>query len=163
MQTAKRDNRGKFEKSHGLYGTRIYHIWNGMMGRCLNPNNKDYKDYGGRGITVCEEWKTPGAFFDWALQNGFREDLTIDRIDVDKGYEPSNCRFVSNSTQQRNRRNNRVVEYAGQSHCIAEWAEITGINRRTIRSRLEMGWTPARALTETPTHKRKWSRRPQNG
>lgn len=148
-----RDSSGKYKARHGMYGTKLYHIWNGLTGRCLNPNNKDYPNYGGRGITVCEEWKKPENFFGWAFLNGYNVNLTLDRIDTDKGYSPDNCRWVTNNEQQRNKRNNRIIEYDGESHCIAEWAEITGISKDTIESRLRYGWSPEEILTIQPSYK----------
>ena len=143
----------KFQKKHGMCGTRLYHIWTGLIGRCLNPNNKDFVYYGGRGITVCEDWKIPENFFEWAFSSGYSANLTLDRINCNKGYSPDNCRWITNSEQQRNRRNNRIIEYNGEKHCIAEWAEITGINQQTIYSRLVYGWPIDKILTIQPTHK----------
>lgn len=148
-----RDHTGRFKPKHGMYGTKLYHIWNGMTGRCLNKNNKDYKDYGGRGITVCEAWRKPENFFGWAFLNGYSVDLTLDRIDTNKGYSPDNCRWISSASQQRNKRNNRLIEYKGEVHCAAEWAEITGISKGTIVSRLRYGWTPEEILTIKPSHR----------
>lgn len=122
-----------------------------MCGRCNNPNNKDYPDYGGRGITVCEEWRKPENFFGWAFLNGYSVDLTLDRIDVNGNYCPENCRWITADVQQRNRRNNRILEYNGEKHCIAEWSEITGINAYTIWSRIHYGWSVEDALTVTPS------------
>lgn len=99
-------------KIHGFSGTRIYHVWRGMLQRCENHNNSAYKDYGGRGITICEEWHDVKKFADWAYQNGYDEnaergDCTIDRIDVNGNYEPSNCRWVDMRIQNNNKRNNK--------------------------------------------------------
>ena len=138
---------------HGMYGTRLYRVWNGMKDRCLNPNSKDYRHYGGRGITICDEWKEPTAFFNWALENGYREDLTIDRIDNDKGYCPNNCRWITNSEQQRNRGFNQNIEYKGETKCVSEWSRKTGIARQTIQNRLESGWDVYDALTKPPMNK----------
>lgn len=138
---------GRFKARHGMYGTKLYHIWNGMTGRCMNPNNKDYPNYGGRGIRVCEEWKTPELFFGWAFLSGYNVDLTLDRIDYNQGYFPENCRWISIDAQQRNKRNNHILEYKGESHCIAEWSEIVGIPKQTILSRIRRGWSTEKALT----------------
>ena len=154
-----KDERGRYKARHGMDGTKLYHIWNGMCGRCLNPSNKDYKDYGGRGITICEEWRIPENFFGWAFLNGYNVDLSLDRKDTDKGYSPDNCRWISLAEQQRNKRNNRLIEYKGETHCIAEWSEITGIPKGTITSRLRYGWTPEEIFTIPPSHRNSRYRR----
>lgn len=94
---------GKATRKHGMHGTRIYFTWQNMKARCHNPENHHFKWYGARGIRVCEEWRNSfEAFYDWAMANGYRDDLTIDRIDNDGNYEPSNCRFVTIADQNRN-------------------------------------------------------------
>lgn len=136
----------RFRKHH-LTGSRIYRCWIGMKNRCYNKNEPRYSDYGGRGIKVCDEWKNDfTAFYNWAIANDYKEDLTIDRIDVNGNYEPSNCRWATMKEQQRNRRNNRIIEYNGKSHCVAEWGEILGINDNLIRTRLFLGWDANDAL-----------------
>ena len=92
------------DTKHGGCGTKLYQVWKSMRQRCTNPNNKDYPDYGGKGITVCDEWQDFGVFRDWALMNGYREGLSIDRIDTTEGYSPSNCRWTNVGTQAWNRR-----------------------------------------------------------
>lgn len=93
---------------HGLSGTRLHRIWAGMNKRCINPKSPYYYLYGGRGITVCDEWKHNfQAFYDWALANGYNEKLSIDRIDNDKGYSPANCRWATASEQRKNQRRNK--------------------------------------------------------
>lgn len=132
---------------HGMRNTRLYNIWNHMRQRCLNPNHKRYADYGGRGITICEEWRNDfQAFYDWAMKNGYQDNLTIDREDNDGNYEPSNCRWSNDKEQSNNRRNNHYVSCKGMELTIAQWSEKTGINQTTIQARLDKGWTPERAL-----------------
>lgn len=139
------------EKStkHGLKGTRIYNVWQGMKQRCYNQNEERYADYGGRGITVCPEWLGENGienFAKWALENGYAENLTIDRIDNNKGYSPDNCRWATNKEQQRNKRNNFIVIYKGKEMTLSEVSEITGINRATLSSRLEKGLSIEEAI-----------------
>ena len=131
--------RNKF-RTHGKSNTRLYEIWTDMKQRCLNSNQKTYKYYGGRGITICQEWINDFmSFYDWSLENGYQDKLTIDRIDVNGGYEPNNCRWVTRETQLRNTRRNHFVEINGESHTIAEWARIYEINPQTINSRVRKG------------------------
>ena len=135
--------------THGLTQSRLYGIWRNMKTRCENENNKNHSHYGGRGITVCEEWRESfEAFRDWARANGYRDDLTIDREDTNGPYSPDNCRWATMVEQQNNRRNNRCLEYNGESKTIAQWARDTGIRENTIRSRLKYGWSIQRTLTE---------------
>lgn len=118
--------------------TFLYSTWSGMRQRCNNPNNSSYKNYGGRGIVVCEEWDNDfSAFEKWAKENGAQVGLQIDRIDVNGNYEPTNCRWVDAVTQANNKRTNRFIEYNGQTHTIMEWARITGIQEGVIRSRID--------------------------
>lgn len=123
---------------HNKSNTRLYHIRNGMLGRCYNHNNHDYKNYGARGITVCEEWRNSfEKFYDWAIQNGYADNLTIDRENNNGNYEPSNCRWVSIKVQSRNTRKNCFYTYKGETKTLSEWAEITGIRRDTIAYRIK--------------------------
>ena len=141
--------------------SRLNIIFRGMKYRCYNPNNKDYKRYGGRGIKICDEWLNPEhaknahnstvgfqTFKKWALENGYAENLTIDRIDVNKGYSPENCRWVSIKVQCNNRRNNLYITYKGKTQSISKWAEELGIKRQKIVDRLwKLGWSIERTLT----------------
>lgn len=118
-----------------------------MKDRCYNNNNKNYKNYGERGIKVCKEWKESFInFYKWAINNGYEENLTIDRIDVNGNYEPNNCRWLTIKQQQNNKRNNHILWYKNQKHNITKWASITGINRATIYSRLKYGWPIEKVL-----------------
>lgn len=141
---------------HGKNGTKLNGVWCDMRYRCSNPSSKYYKNYGGRGISVCNEWDKFENFYKWAMSNGYRNGLSIDRIDGNGNYEPNNCRWVDMKTQQRNRGNNRKVEYDGKSLCLTEWSEVTGIHPKTIAYRLNSGWSIEETLTKP---KGKYSRK----
>lgn len=129
---------------------RLYRIWKSVRNRCngTNVNRRCYKDYGGRGISMCEEWNDYAAFEKWALANGYQDGLSIDRINVNGNYEPSNCRWADTITQANNTRKNRYIEYNGETHTLSEWSRITGISASAIRSRIDKrGWSVERALT----------------
>ena len=150
---------GKNNKTHGMRGTRLYYIWCGIKRRCLNPNSKPYDRYGGRGITICDEWKNDFMnFYNWAMANGYQENLTIDREDNNGNYEPSNCRWVTMKVQANNRRKAKYssrthcLEFNGEIHSLMEWSRITGINYGTLQRRMELGWSTEKALT-TPVKK----------
>lgn len=140
------------ELRHGMSHTRLHHAWQSMIDRCVNPNNKEYANYGGRGIKVCDKWMNNfEAFADWSFANEFdmtapRDKCTLDRIDVNGNYEPSNCRWADMKTQCRNRRNNVVIECDGESHCLSEWAEILGEPYTKLASRHRRGWSPYEIL-----------------
>ena len=120
-----------------------------MKDRCYNSNSKNYKNYGLRNIKVCIEWKNNFInFYDWAINNGYKDNLTIDRIDVNGDYEPSNCRWATVKQQQNNKRNNHVLCYKNEKHNITEWGLILGIKRDTIYNRLRRGWTVEKALSK---------------
>lgn len=119
-------------KTHGLTGTRIYRIWKCMRTRCNNPNRKDYKNYGGRGIKLCPEWDNFLNFYEWAMANGYDDSLTIERIDVDKGYEPNNCCWITNKEQAKNKQDTLRLIYKGKPISAIELSKITGISKNTI-------------------------------
>ena len=119
---------------------KIYKVWSGIKQRCFNPNSNRYKNYGGRGISICDEWKNSfETFCKWALENGYKEGLSIDRIDHEKNYEPSNCRWTDEITQQNNRTNNTLYEYEGETHTLTEWSRIKGIKPKTFCTRWRRG------------------------
>lgn len=132
---------------------RLYEIWRGMRGRCQNPNRPKYSIYGGRGITVCDEWQSFANFHKWAMANGYREDLTIDRFDNDGDYCPENCRWATPLEQIRNRSNTLKATFAGETHTLAEWSRIVGLNYYLLRSRLKRGMDIETAFT-TPSRKK---------
>lgn len=138
---------GCLHKPHGGHGTRLYRIWKGMKDRCRRCSHSSYECYGGRGISVCEEWNQSfETFREWALANGYRDGLTIDRVEVDGNYCPENCRWVTMKEQGNNRRNTLRILYNGETHTIAEWSKITGIKYSTIYMRLYNGWSVKEAL-----------------
>jgi hypothetical protein len=141
---------GKRNTTHGMTGSRLAATWSGMRQRCYNPKAVNYADYGGRGIRICDEWlEDPATFYRWALENGYRDDLEIDRENNDGYYEPGNCRFITLIDNQNNKRNNVRLEHGGESLTVAQWARRAGIHRDTFTSRLELGW-PIKKAVETP-------------
>lgn len=135
-----REHNGEQSYKHGMAKTRLYRLWSGVVQRCMNPSADNYARYGGRGIKVCEEWRNDfRAFRDWSIANGYAEGLTIDRIDNEGNYEPSNCRWVNRTTQQNNTRRNHFFEYNGITHTVAEWSRILGVNHETLRYRIIRG------------------------
>lgn len=144
---AKSESSSKRFKKHGGRNSKLYRIWSNMKDRCNNPDCKVYSDYGGRGIKVCKEWIDDfSAFQKWALANGYKEGLTIDRKDNDKGYSPDNCRWTDRKIQGNNKRNCRYITYKGQRKTVAEWSDITGIPHDTLLYRLNHGWETERIL-----------------
>lgn len=138
---------GCISQKHLKTNTRLFRIWNGIKGRCFNKNNNKFKNYGGRGISICDEWKNDfKTFYDWAMSNGYADNLTIDRIDNNGNYEPSNCRWVNQKVQQNNKSNSCFIEYNGKSLTLSQWAELYGLNYSTLKSRLSYGWTIEKAL-----------------
>ena len=140
-------------KSHGGSQTRLYRIWKGMKNRCYNPKVHEYENYGGRGIRVCAEWQSFEAFRDWALQNGYSEDLTIERKDSSGMYEPSNCTWIPLTDQGKNTRRIRYIEYGGRKMSLADWSKELGGGPNLVTTRLQRGWTEEAAVT-TPPEKR---------
>lgn len=118
-----------------------------MRERCYNKHSPNYKNYGGRGVAVCSEWKDNfQAFYEWSANNGYNDKLTIDRIDVNDNYEPNNCRWCNAKQQARNRRNNRNYTINGVTHCLMKWCEIYNLNYQTVIYRLNHNWQIERAL-----------------
>lgn len=138
----------KYE-SYEFWNTKLYKIYAKIKDRCLNVKCKRYADYGGRGISICDEWKNDFvAFHDWAMSNDYKEGLSIDRINNNGNYEPSNCRFVTSKVQNNNKRNNFNITYNGRTQTAKQWAEEVGIRYRTLKSRLViLKWSAEKALT----------------
>lgn len=132
---------------HGKSTTRVYKIWQKIKDRCHNKKNDHFNCYGGRGITVCEEWeKDFMSFYNWAMRHGYRDDLTIDRIDVNGNYCPENCRWSTQKEQTNNTRKNKILEMKGEKHTLKQWSEIKNINYSSLRKRIKLGWGIEKAL-----------------
>lgn len=128
-------------KKHGLSRNRIYGIWKNMNSRCYRKNDIHYPAYGARGITVCDEWKNDAStFFRWAFENGYQDNLTIERKNNDKGYCPENCTWVTKEEQYKNKRQNIMITYNGKTMCASDWGKETGISAQKIRWRYKHGW-----------------------
>jgi len=148
----KRERAAEAHIVHGMVkqGERhpVYDAWAHMIQRCENPNIHNYKNYGGRGIKVCEEWHDAKVFIEWALTHGWQEGLSIDRIDNDKGYSPDNCRWVTRKEQQRNKRNNHLITFNEKTQTIAEWAEEVGVGWHMLYDRInKLHWPIEQALS----------------
>lgn len=142
---------------HRKHGTRLYRIWRGMVTRTENKGDKRFCDYGGRGIRICEEWRKDfQKFYDWAMSHGYDKNLTIDRIDNDKGYYPDNCRWADRKTQSNNRRYNVRIKYQGEQHTLSQWSEKLGIAEGTLWNRLYLRcWTVEEAFETQVGQRRK--------
>ena len=120
-----------------------------MNNRCFKQNDHRFKWYGGKGITICAEWKSFLAFREWALKNGYSDDLTIDRIKKDEDYSPENCQWVTMKVQANNRNNNHIIQHNGKEYTLSQLAETIGISQRTTINRLRLGWDIER-IVNTP-------------
>lgn len=129
---------------------RLYRIWKNIKTRCNNPNFYLYNRYGGRGIRVCNEWENSFEnFYEWAMNNGYTDELTIDRINNDKGYAPGNCRWATRNEQSRNNSRVVMVSHNGKTQCIKDWSKELGIPAETLRRRLLNGLTIEIAFSKT--------------
>lgn len=150
----------KPRRTHGMSNTPLYGVWNQMKERCENPNHKSFKNYGGRGIAVCDEWRDSfSAFANWAMANGYEEGLTIERIHVDDGYKPSNCTWITKSEQVQNRRMNYKIEYNCEVKNLAQWCKEFGVRYELAHNRIyKLGWDFEKAMT-TPCDIKKRNKR----
>ena len=141
-------NRGN--RKHNLHGTRIYRIWQAMKSRCLNSKSCNYKYYGGRGVTVCDEWmRDVNAFYEWSINNGYADDLTIDRIDVNGNYHPGNCRWVTMKEQcNKNKTNIYQIDLHGEKYSLRDFVDIIGESYPKILTRLQRGKTTISELED---------------
>lgn len=143
-----REQTSKRARIHGQRNTALYNVWDAMKQRCMNPKSKAWKYYGGRGVSICEEWQHNFETFNkWANDNGYQKGLTIDRIDVNGDYEPSNCRWVTMREQGKNKRCNVSLTYKGETKLISEWAKELGLNYSTIQWRHKRGWSDEDCIT----------------
>ena len=135
----------------GRKGTRLYRIWANIKTRCLNANSAQYYRYGGRGITICDQWKDNfQAFYDWSMSHRYSEGLSIDRINNDLGYSPNNCRWATPKVQANNTSRCRMLTVNGETKTMREWCEIYGMNYSLVRDRLNRHWAPEKALITSP-------------
>ena len=132
--------------TRGISKTRVYGIWEHIIQRCENPNDINYKNYGGRGISVCNEWKKSENFIDWAMNNGYAEHLSIDRIDNNGNYCPENCRWADISTQRNNTSRNHWIVVRGERLTLKQASEKFGINYWTLKTRIRRGLSPDEAI-----------------
>ena len=146
------ENRTKARTTHHKTNTRLYRIWRGMKTRCENQNDYHYEFYGKRCIKVCDEWQKFEPFYDWAMNNGYTESLTLDRIDNNGNYEPNNCRWATVKEQCNNRRTSRFIAHNNVSHTLAEWANIANMKPETLAYRINNGWPMDEALN-TPVRR----------
>ena len=143
----------KSHTTHNKSKTKLMRSWYAMRQRCLDPNSSHYKDYGGRGIKICEEWNDSVSFIEWAQASGYKDGLTLDRIDVNGNYSPQNCRWATSSEQANNTRRSIIITYNGKTQSLKLWCDELGLNYGTISSRINQShWDPIKALT-TPLQK----------
>lgn len=136
----------KNHTKHGLGKTRLYHIWKTMRQRCFNPKNCKYYAYGKRGITICKEWNDFINFYSWAMENGYSEHLSIDRIDVNGNYEPKNCRWSSSIEQANNMRTNKIIHFNGENYTMANFCRAYNLNYKLFAQRLKRGKSVEEAM-----------------
>lgn len=140
---------GYKRRTHGISHSRLDNCYKNMLARCYNPKNKRYAEYGKRGISVCDEWRTNKLLFiEWANTNGYAANLTLDRMDVNKGYSPDNCRWADAKTQMNNMTKNVFLEWDGKRQTIAQWAEEIGVLYRALQHRVDRGWSVDRIFTQ---------------
>jgi hypothetical protein len=139
---------------HELTSSELYQEWSRIKRRCNNSNMECYKNYGGRGISVCNTWSSsPETFISWCLANGYKKGLTLDRIDNSKGYSPDNCRWVTRKVQANNKRNNHLITFKDETFTLSEWSEKLNINYSVLKYRINNGWDVEKAFF-TPINKK---------
>lgn len=147
-------------RTHGLSKNPLYKRWYQIKMRCYNPSCKSYLNYGARGIKMCDDWKNSvEAFAKWAIENGYKDDLTIERINNDGDYCPENCKWITKSEQPNNRRSCYSITYNGKTQNLAEWCKELGLNYKFIHNRIhKCGWTFKDAIS-VPVHVEKQNRK----
>lgn len=151
----RKDITASLKRSHNQSKSRLYRIWRGMKSRCYNAKQDNYQYYGMQNIGICDEWRCDfNSFYQWAIRNDYNDTLTLDRIDVARGYEPSNCRWVSTEIQALNRTDNRKIAFCDKSQTLKEWSKEMDIPYSCLIYRLNHGWSVADALT-LPSRKQK--------
>ena len=139
-------------KKHGLRNTRLFNIWSKMRQRCNNEEDKLYRYYGGRGIRVCEEWEDFVSFYKWATFNGYTDNLTLERLDVNGNYEPLNCAWKTMKVQCNNKRNNIKITYKGKTQTLKQWCTELEINYKLTYNRIKYrGWSVEKAFSVPAT------------
>lgn len=143
-----------YNRTHNESKTRLFREWANMRNRCQNSNNRSYERYGGRGITVCDEWNNFITFRDWAYDNGYQDNLSIDRIDVNGNYEPDNCRWATTLEQANNKRSSFMITYFDETHSLSDWCRILNLPYSVIYSRIHIyNWDFETAIsTPLPAH-----------
>lgn len=152
IQILKQCHSNRLKRLDNHSKTRLFSIWQKMRFRCENPKDRHYQLYGGRGIKVCEEWNSWENFYKWAMESGYQEELTIDRIDNDGDYMPQNCRWVSMKVQNNNKRSNITLTYNGYTRTVAQWSVIMGIGASTLYARKKLGWSDEDILSIKPKY-----------
>lgn len=138
----------KVNLKHNMSYTKLYKVWQGMKTRCYDKNFMYYYNYGGRGITICDEWKNDfSKFYEWTINNGYEEGLTIDRINVNGNYEPNNCRWITKREQNNNMNKTIFIEYNGKRQTISQWSKELNISRVALYERIKRGWNAKKTLT----------------
>ncbi|NHC20304.1 hypothetical protein G6554_18845 [Bacillus sp. MM2020_4] len=145
------------EKSMGHSQERLYRIWNGMHNRCYDPKHDRYKWYGNKGISICDKWHDYLTFREWALEHGYSNNLTIDRINPNGNYHPNNCQWVDMKIQANNRSNNRIIKYKGKNYTAIQLAETCNLLPHTVYNRLKLGWS-VEQIVEIPERSEDYGR-----
>ena len=154
----KKEKLSERSKSHGLSKHKLYWVWHKMVKRCEDKNHRQFKDYGGRGIFICSEWRNNYIlFYEWSILNGYTEGLQIDRVNNNYGYSPTNCRWATRTVQQRNKRNNRWVDFFGEKWILKEISETFSINLKSIQGHLYRGKDIYSSVFSLSLNKKLWS------